>query len=354
MNYDFREEVTFFVLICCSCASTFHLIIQQYPSQKIALHWMIINNEHCVFLNLQIGNVTSVTETPSSEEVTEASSSSLSQGKCVMYGVCSQSDTGLDLNCKIDHGPKPLDPEDVAQLESFCPELIQEHGTNLCCDGHQVTNLITNLQLPQGILGRCPACFNNFRRSFCEFTCSPNQHLFVNVTETTPTPEDELEANPDSSPELVSAVDFFVSHKYVTETYDSCKNVLMSTTNGPAMDLLCGQWGAYRCNAERWFDYMGSISNGYSPFNINYRYMQLPEGAESNLDSPGAIKEITQKPHAVETERTRVIHEKIKPLNPKTYKCSEEIYSTDVEVHDILCTNSLFSDLLDYRLHASA
>lgn len=48
--------------------------------------------------------------------------------------------------------------------------------------------------------------------------------------------------------EMVTKVDFFITRKYARSTYENCKNVLMSTTNGPAMDILCGPWGSYRCS----------------------------------------------------------------------------------------------------------
>lgn len=64
----------------------------------------------------------------------------------------------------------------------------------------------------------------------------------------------------------------YVSNLYIETTYDSCKSVMMSATNQPAMNLLCGPWGAYKCSAHRWFDYMGSTSNGFSPFDILYKY----------------------------------------------------------------------------------
>ena len=36
------------------------------------------------------------------------------------------------------------------------------------------------------------------------------------------------------------------------------------------MDLLCGPWGGALCSPQRLLDYLGSISNGYAPFQINY------------------------------------------------------------------------------------
>lgn len=64
-----------------------------------------------------------------------------------------------------------------------------------------------------------------------------------------------------------------ISTEYTTSTYESCRSVIMSSTNGPAMDFLCGPWGAYRCTPARWYDYMGSTTNGFSPFDIKYIYV---------------------------------------------------------------------------------
>jgi Niemann-Pick C1 protein len=52
--------------------------------------------------------------------------------------------------------------------------------------------------------------------------------------------------------------------------YDSCKDVVNPSTSGSVMDLMCGPWGSTLCSPRRWFEYLGSISNGYAPFQINY------------------------------------------------------------------------------------
>ncbi|KAK7086012.1 hypothetical protein SK128_027402 [Halocaridina rubra] len=33
---------------------------------------------------------------------------------------------------------------------------------------------------------------------------------------------------------------------------------------------MCGPWGEYYCTGERWFTFMGSTDNGYTPFQIDY------------------------------------------------------------------------------------
>ena len=87
---------------------------------------------------------------------------------------------------------------------------------------------------------------------------------------------------------MVKAVTYFVSEEFNERTYESCKNVQFPAQSDTVMGLLCGAYGSKKCTAKRsdsggkehfeilfsfrWFDYMGSISNGYSPFQISYEY----------------------------------------------------------------------------------
>ena len=72
--------------------------------------------------------------------------------------------------------------------------------------------------------------------------------------------------------DMVEEVTYFVHEDFAEETFRSCKDVLNPATSGSVMNLLCGPWGLHLCTARRWFDYMGSTSNGYSPFTIAYNY----------------------------------------------------------------------------------
>lgn len=70
----------------------------------------------------------------------------------------------------------------------------------------------------------------------------------------------------------------------MSSTFKSCSNVIMSSTNAPAMDFLCGPWGSYRCTPHRWFDYMGSTTNGFSPFDILYQYVDNSSSVPSTIE----------------------------------------------------------------------
>ena len=71
---------------------------------------------------------------------------------------------------------------------------------------------------------------------------------------------------------MVKAVTYHVSEEFNTRTYESCKNVQFPSTSDTVMLLLWGPHGSKDCMAKRWFDYIGSITNGHSPFQINYDY----------------------------------------------------------------------------------
>lgn len=73
-------------------------------------------------------------------------------------------------------------------------------------------------------------------------------------------------------PKVVQSVTFFINSNYTETTFDSCDEVTQSSLGIPAISAMCGPWGAYDCNAERWFDYMGDVSNSFAPFQINYEY----------------------------------------------------------------------------------
>lgn len=76
-------------------------------------------------------------------------------------------------------------------------------------------------------------------------------------------------ANPFDPREVVYSVDYHVSETYAYGMYNSCKDVQMPSTNAKALDIICGKPAA-DCSAQDWLNYMGSTSNGQTPFTINY------------------------------------------------------------------------------------
>ena len=84
--------------------------------------------------------------------------------------------------------------------------------------------------------------------------------------------------------DMVEEVTYFVHEDFAEAVFRSCKDVLNPATSGSVMNLLCGPWGLHLCTARRWFDYMGSTSNGYAPFNVAYNYSrEVNEGVDYHL-----------------------------------------------------------------------
>lgn len=126
----------------------------------------------------------------------------------------------------------------------------------------------------ESLIASCPACKANFFNLFCEFSCSPDQSLFVNVTATETT---------SSGKEVVAELDYFLSPTYANGFYDSCKDVKFSATNGNVMDLIGG--GAK--NSSEFLKFIGKKSAFGSPFQINFPpKSELGEGMLEMRDAP--------------------------------------------------------------------
>ncbi|XP_045596555.1 NPC intracellular cholesterol transporter 1 isoform X1 [Procambarus clarkii] len=195
-------------------------------------------------------------------------------GGCVWYGECGRNPEALShgtANCPYSGGPKPLDPIAEATLASVCPEFVADISSvdpsanlSTCCDAAQVTAMVTQMVLGQGLLQRCPTCVRNFRLIYCYMTCSPRQIDFMFPKNTS----HALFTNKT----IITDLEVHVTPEFIDGVYSSCKDVAMPSTNEKALSIMCGIWGEYYCTGQRWFEYMGSVSNGYAPFQIDYVY----------------------------------------------------------------------------------
>lgn len=92
---------------------------------------------------------------------------------------------------------------------------------------------------------------------FCTFTCSPDQSLFINVT-------NSVEKG---GKHLITELDQLISQDYGTGFYDSCKEVKFGGANSKAMDLIGG--GAK--NYTEMLKFLGDKKPFVgSPFQINF------------------------------------------------------------------------------------
>jgi hypothetical protein len=50
---------------------------------------------------------------------------------------------------------------------------------NLCCDRKQLTEMQKFKYILDNVIGRCPSCYFNFLRIFCEMSCNPDHDQFI-------------------------------------------------------------------------------------------------------------------------------------------------------------------------------
>jgi len=205
-------------------------------------------------------------------------------GHCIMYDTCGwDADYGPDggnqvhfLNCHYTGPAKPATDEMLTILQEVCPHLYANgEPQNLCCGLRQLKDLQENFILPQSIIeAPCPTCYYNFRKNFCDMTCSPDQSLFVRADHLVDFPGFDLgdEDYTGRNVTMVKDLTYFVAEEFNTKTFDSCVNVQFPALSDTIMGMMCGPWGSAYCTAKRFWDFLGSVENGYSPFPIWYEY----------------------------------------------------------------------------------
>ncbi|CAM1505688.1 Fc.00g113250.m01.CDS01 [Cosmosporella sp. VM-42] len=190
-------------------------------------------------------------------------------GRCAFRGHCGKQGLfGKELPC-VDNGPAE-DPE--AELRDELVDLCGEKWRTgpVCCTLEQVQSLKSELGTPNTIIGSCPACKENFFNMFCTFTCSPDQSVFINIT-------DSAAKN---GKQLVTELDQLISEEYGTGFYNSCKEVKFGGANSRAMDLIGG--GAK--NYTEMLKFLGTKKPFVgSPFQINFP-TEYSEPAMNPLD----------------------------------------------------------------------
>jgi Niemann-Pick C1 protein len=177
-------------------------------------------------------------------------------GRCAFRGHCGkQSFFGKELPCVDNNLAQDPEAELRKELVDLCGSKWSEGP--VCCTLDQVLSLKQELGTPNTIIGACPACKDNFFNMFCTFTCSPDQSLFVNIT-------DSAEKN---GKHLVTELDQLISPKYGEGFYDSCKEVKFGGSNSKAIDLIGG--GAKNYNDM--LKFLGTKKPFVgSPFQINF------------------------------------------------------------------------------------
>lgn len=112
-----------------------------------------------------------------------------------------------------------------------------------------------NIGLIKQIFSRCPSCLHNFMNMFCQMTCSPTQSTFLKVT-----------SNDSRS---VRSLDYVISRDFTYGMFNSCRNVKLPSAGDKALSVVCGRSAKY-CTPESLLNYLGSTSNGNTPFDISF------------------------------------------------------------------------------------
>ncbi|XP_061187964.1 NPC intracellular cholesterol transporter 1-like [Saccostrea echinata] len=171
-----------------------------------------------------------------------------------MYSECEQTSSG-PLPCTYSGQPVTLkDPKSLQILKNYCPDLFEGSNTKTCCDERQLSVMEKEMVLIKQIFSRCPSCLHNFMGIFCQMTCSPNQKTFLKVT---------------SHGKTVRSLDYIISRDFLYRMFNSCKNVELPSSNDKALSIICGR-SANECTPENLLDYLGSTSNGRTPFEISF------------------------------------------------------------------------------------
>ena len=145
------------------------------------------------------------------------------EGVCNDYGTCGEK------NCAKQSPAKLLDDP---TFYDYCPHLANKP---VCCSSDQFNNLKTKLALAKSILQSCKACFRNFYTFWCEYTCSPNQSLFVKTSDVITSHINN------ASVTQVTGTYAYVSPEFGEKFFNSCKDVTFAGTGTKVSALSCEQ-----------------------------------------------------------------------------------------------------------------
>uniref|UniRef100_A0A8R1DLG3 SSD domain-containing protein n=6 Tax=Caenorhabditis japonica TaxID=281687 RepID=A0A8R1DLG3_CAEJA len=164
------------------------------------------------------------------------------------FGPCVTNDTNAE--------PVDFDREHPAfeRMMEFCPHLLADGNNKLCCTPSQAEGLTKQIAQARNILGRCPSCFDNFAKLWCEFTCSPRQQDFVSIVEMKP-----IENKEGFTPEYhtaeayVNTVEYRLSTDFANGMFASCKDVTFG--GQPALRVMCT---STPCTLTNWLGFIGT------------------------------------------------------------------------------------------------
>jgi len=133
-----------------------------------------------------------------------------------------------------------------------------EYSDSACCTNKQTDNLVSQLNKAGGILASCPACFNNFVKFWCLYTCSPNQSMFVDVNEIW---------QDDKQNSYVAVSTYNMQTTFAADLFNSCQDVKFGLTGNTVMKTVFGA-----SNYSEFLNFIGTSSKQYSNITIAMGY----------------------------------------------------------------------------------
>ena len=158
------------------------------------------------------------------------------------------------MNCLYNLPAKTLnDTKGIKLLKNLCPEIKGK----TCCSTKQLISLTNSIQPLYQFTARCPACWNNLRKLYCQQTCSPDQSVFMNPLSVGKYYHE------------IEEVEVYVSHQFKEGLFNSCKDVIFPGANEKVLNLICGTT-ADQCTPQKLLVNLGNPDNGAAPFKIDY------------------------------------------------------------------------------------
>ncbi|KAK9512612.1 hypothetical protein O3M35_000999 [Rhynocoris fuscipes] len=185
------------------------------------------------------------------------------EGKCVTYGICHDSGSGLKQSCVYNGPPKLLkNTTSLNILNGMCPTILNKNGDNyFCCNDENVDALQYQFRMMEAMFKRCPSCTFNLALQMCYAACAPNQNEFLRVKNTS--------ININTQEEYITELEFYATSYFMDTTFRSCSHVLVPSTGKNVLDATCAPYTASTCTTERWFEYLDSPGKDpYTPIHI--------------------------------------------------------------------------------------
>lgn len=196
--------------------------------------------------------------------------------RCSLRSLCGpnpETKNRTQMFCIYNDEPLTLGLEGRTRLNQYCSEYNNDefgaNGPELCCDGGQMEEMEPIFRTVQQFFSRCPGCQSNLLALFCNMLCDPNQSLYINGSET---------AKGTDGKDGITAMHYLLDRQMMQNMFDSCKDVQFPAANTKVMDLMCGGYTGSDCTVERWLEFFGSTTNGFTPFTIYF--VLLDEGED--------------------------------------------------------------------------